>query len=339
MRAASVSLVAFLLLAGCTNREAPEDPPSENGEWFPQEPVPLTYYLKAGYGLSLEGPNSSAPQRVPSNPVANGFANEDLEAFTSTPIVGYNVSHAKLIVYYEVDYPMVDPFRNPANPTEARHFVFWLGSNETYPMYVQSTGSPVLLPDHVYKAEARFTIPAGGWIVPRNESLQLLVATLAVNADSYDVNFLVDHRDTPSRIELNATSWPWPEPTKGQTERKEFAIPGNSGLFTGAGDAVPSKVEHPIPIPPNASHFRIEVRWISTAAGKSDLDFVLYNAARDPIASSTTPFQNETIRLFAPNLVQSGAGPFVAEVTAYSGANTRFALIWTWEQTETGSLQ
>lgn len=322
-------LVALLSLPGCIggSRE-PDGVPGDGNAWRP-EPLNETLYLKAGYRLEPAPPAKASPDAVSSTPIASGFANEDLRAFASVPLAGpRNYTHARLTVYYRADGPMIDPFPNRTNPQEARAFVFWLGSRSVYPSFASAFGPTVILPNQVYKAEVDIPLPQPSWIVMGMEPIQLLIATLAANTESYDVRFLVDSTSTPSRIELRGATSNLTLPPTLYRLGKEFTLMGNSGLFTGAAPtAAESRIRTPVPVRGNDSYLEVRVVFRSNAGGKSDLDFTLYAPGGTKVAAlSTTPYQNETVRLFAPHLSRFGPGDYVADINAYSGANTRFAL-------------
>lgn len=318
-------LSLLLVVSGClgsTHRDPPpKDPEPDTGQRN------TTLYLKAGNVLSTDPPAKSTPDRVGSNPIVNGFANEDLAPFRSSPTnATLSITKAKLTVYYEVDGPTASPFL--AGNRTARHFVFWLGSNATYPITEGTWGEPVVVPMRTYQATLDFPIPSPSWHVPVGETFDLLVATLVANDPLYDLRFLVDSKDTPSRLELwgrtaNATSL-----ANATSESKDYTIPGNTGLFTGGGSQLPSRIGHKIEVAEGTSYLQVAVRFKSNAGGKSDLDLVLRGPdAKTAAANSTTPFQDETIRLFKPNLDRFGPGTYTAEVTAYSGIQTTFSIV------------
>lgn len=322
-------LVALVLAPGCLGGgKDPGTPPDGGDAWQPQA-LNETFYLKSGYRLDPSPPTKSTPDAVSSTPIANGFANEDLRAFASSPLLGQrNYTHARLTVYYRADGPTVDPFPNRTNPQEARSFVFWLGSRAVYPSFASTFGPTVILPNQVYKAEVDIPLPKPSWIVPVQEPLQLLIATLAANAETYDVRFLVDSTSTPSRIELRGATSNLSLPRTLFPVGKEFTVMGNSGLFTGAtGSTVDSRIRTPVPVRANDTYVEVRIVFRSNSGGKSDLDFTLYAPDGKTVAGlSTTPYQSETVRLFLPNLARYGPGDYVADVNAYSGVNTRFAL-------------
>lgn len=322
-------LMLVPVVAGCLGGgDDGKDPGSGDEPWSPS-PMNETWFLKAGYRLDPTPPGKATPDAVASTPIVNGFANEDLKAFASAPVLGQrNYTHARIIVYYRADGATVDPFPNRTNPQEARGFVFWLGSKGVYPSFASTFGPTILVPNQVYKAEAVIPLPAPSWTVPTQEPLQVLIATLALNAEAYDVRILVDSTATPSRVELVGSTSNLTLPPTLYPVGKEFTILGNSGLFTGAtGPAGESRVRTPVPVRANDTYVEVRVVFRSNQGGKSDLDFTLYAPGGTIVAAlSTTPYQSETVRLFLPNLARYGAGDYVADVNAYSGVNTRFAL-------------
>lgn len=315
-----------LVLSGCVSQPGPAtqgpDPQTV------QQPVATTLYLKPDYRLGAQAPTKPTPDRVAANPMVNGFANEDLRAFASPPLPqGLNITRVRLVAYYEVVAPSPDPFPNSSNPLQARQIVFWIGGNGTYPASVTTTGDTLLVPGRVYRAEAEIPLPRPGWIVLASEPIQLLVATLAVNDRGAELRFLVDSTQTPSRIEIEAMTDSSRPPASLRSDTSEHEIVANGGLFTGAtADRVPSRARIPIDVRPNTTYLEVRVLFRSNAAGKSDLDFELFGPDGTIAASSSTPFQSETVRLFAPHLSRAGAGTYVADIAAYSGAGTRFAL-------------
>lgn len=321
-------LLALLAMAACLSNPEPSAgaPQPESG---PDAGVQrFTYFLKGGYRLDPAPPAVGSPTRVPFAPTTNAFVNEDLRVFQSQPLtLGLEVVATRLVVYYEAEGPTPDPFLNASNPSQARALVFWLGSNEIFPQSVTTVGEPLVLSGRTYRAEAAFPGPPGGWVVPAGESVQLLLVPLIISHPVYAPRLLVDSADTPSRVELDA------RPSDGVVPRelsKHFSahlIPANSGLFTGATqNRLPSRVRVPIPVSADDAYLEVRVRFLSNAGGKSDLDFVLYGPDGRIASTSTTPYQNETVRLFGPHLRMLGAGEFVADIEAYSGFNTRFEL-------------
>ncbi|HLE48299.1 MAG TPA: hypothetical protein VI818_08385, partial [Candidatus Thermoplasmatota archaeon] len=136
-----------------------------------------------------------------------------------------------------------------------------------------------------------------------------------------------DATPTPSRIEVTGQTSLLALPSRLNVTAQTFVIAGNGGMFTGATpDQVPSKIRVPVQVDPNWTYLELRVVMRANAGGKSDLDFLVYAADGRRTLASSTPFQNETVRAFAPTLAALGAGPYTAEIEAYSGVNTRFDL-------------
>jgi hypothetical protein len=320
-----VALGLLLVLAGCAGRGPTGDPGPSDG--VAGTSLALEYHLKPGHVLSQVGPASSAPQKVYAAPTANAYVNEDVEVFTAPHLAGGFVARSIVFeVHYAVDRATGDAFRNGTNPFETRHFVFWLGSAGIYPMFETVWGPAVVQPGTVYAVRLTFHPPAGGWYVPAGEPLMLLVAPLIAEAGPSNLHYLVDHPRADSRILLEGESWT-PLALGAETPTEEtVTVTGNSGLFTGLGPAQLSTVERPVPLGAGDGLVRIEVRWRSTQGGKSDLDLTLLDSERRAVAASTTPYQSETIRLFAPQVAALGAGAYTLHVDAYSGLDTSFRL-------------
>jgi hypothetical protein len=327
VRGAALLLLLLVASSGCASSTPPEGRPVPGADPDLQ-PIDLDLFLKAAYQLAPMAPTKSAPDRVAANPMVNGFANEDLRVFASEPLPGdVNVSRVKIIAYYEVVAPTADPFPVTSNPAQSRQIVFWVGSGGIYPASVSTVGDTVLVPGRIYRAEAEIPLPKPGWIVPRGEPIQLLVATLAFNDRGAELRFLVDSTDTPSRLEIEATTDTSPKPVTLHRTGRDIEILGNSGLFTGAtADAVPSRVRTPVEVRTNDTYLEVRVIFRSNAGGKSDLDFSLLAPDGRVAAVSSTPYQSETVRLFGPNLFLFGPGTYQADVVAYSGANTKYTL-------------
>lgn len=326
-RTAAIILV-LAVSAGCLAG------PKTSGTGVPSETGPddslqrLTFFLKGGYRLDPTPPVADSPTRVPFAPTSNAFLNEDLRDFQSAPLPsGLVVVAARVVAYYETEGPTLDAFLNASNPSQARALVFWLGSHQIYPQTATTMGEPVVLSGRTYRAEASFPRPPGGWIVPEGERLQLLLVPLLFSHPLYPARLLVDAPETPSRIELDVGPTGHAVPSDVDQRRSAHLIPANSGLFTGATEGrLPSRVRVPVPVSADDLYLEVRVRFVSNAGGKSDLDFLLYAPDGRIGSASTTPYQNETVRLFPPQLSLLGAGDYVADVEAYSGFNTRFEL-------------
>jgi hypothetical protein len=173
-------------------------------------------------------------------------------------------------------------------------------------------------------------LPDPGWIIPRNEPIMLLFANLVPSATSAtgstaNLHFLVDSDATPSRLELEGSTVDLSLPPILFESGRRFSLLGNTALFTGASpEQVPQRVATAISVPEAATYAEVRVVFQSTASGKSDLDFELYAPDGSLAGASTTPYQNETVRLFGPHISRFGSGDYRAEITAYSGANTQF---------------
>ncbi|HLE47860.1 MAG TPA: hypothetical protein VI818_06140, partial [Candidatus Thermoplasmatota archaeon] len=89
---------------------------------------------------------------------------------------------------------------------------------------------------------------------------------------------------------------------------------------------VPSRIRTPVLVNAADAYLELRVLWKGNAGGKSDLDFTLFAPDGKRTLLSSTPYQNETIRAFHPQLLALGAGTYTAEIVAYSGVNTRFEL-------------
>lgn len=319
--------VAVLVLSGCAG-SPPEEPDRRDGEGAQAEAFELVLYLADGRRLVPDAPVKTSPDRVAANPTANAFANEDLDAFASTPVLRQLlVESARLVVYYASDAPVADPFLNQSDPQEGRRFVFWVGSRDVYPASATVVGEPFLVPDRVYQAELDFELPRGGWLVPAGEGIELLEATLLGSSEDNPVWFLTNSTGTPSRVELRGKLSSEPLPASLYAGARTVRILGNSGLFTGAtAEAADSRFAMPIEVDPGDAYLEVQVRWLSTRGGKSDLDLEVFAPSGGVAGASATPFQNETVRLFAPNLAAEGPGTYQARVTAYSGVDTEFEL-------------
>lgn len=327
----ALGLVLSAMAGGCLERSSPGPPDRATGD--AESPTALDYYLKPGHRLHTSGPSSSAPVAEPAAPTANAYANEDVESWQAEPAGGWHVTSARLTVYYAVTTPTLDPFRNDSDPTQARHFVFWLGSNAIYAHDASAWGPALLVPGTTYQAEVRFAVPAAGWVVPPGESLMLLVAPLLVNTDPAVLHYLIDSAATPSAVHLETRRSTLREPTNATSTVHPFAVTGNSGAFTGLLPEEASVARVPIDVSNRTAFLKVEVRWKSTAAGKSDLDLFVRTASGDLVASSTTPFQNESVRLFAPQPFFVDGGRVTAEINVYSGALTTFdVVVTTWDR-------
>ena len=315
-------------MAGCVAKRSDEPATRPDAEAAQPAAINETLYLKAAYRLAPFAPTQTNADRVTATPFANGFANEDIRAFSASPVAAQrNLTMARLVVYYEVVGPTLDPFPNSANPQESRQIVFWLGTNRTYPVSLSTPGPTALVPGRVYQAQGEFVLPPAGWIVPHGETIQLLIATLALNAAGYELRFLVDSVSTPSRLELSGQVSAISLPPTLHGRGESFTIPGNGGMFTGAtADRVPSRIRTPVLVNAADAYLELRVLWKGNAGGKSDLDFTLFAPDGKRTLLSSTPYQNETIRAFHPQLLALGAGTYTAEIVAYSGVNTRFEL-------------
>ncbi|MBI2076985.1 MAG: hypothetical protein HYT80_01250 [Euryarchaeota archaeon] len=324
----SLVLAFLVLVPGCLEARGGDDGPGTPRPDPAPEPINETWFLKAGYLLSTVAPTKATADRVAATPFANGFANEDIKAFAAPPVpTQRNVTAVRLHVFYEVVGPTADPFPVQGNPQDSRQIVLWLGTDHAYPMSVSTTGPTALLPGRVYEAKAEFTMPPGGWTVPHGERIQLLVATLAVNTQGYELRFLVDSTATPSRIELAGATSRLALPARLNMTAQTFQIAGNGGMFTGATpEQVPSKIRVPVAVSSNWTFLELRVVMRANGGGKSDLDFLVYAPDGTRTLVSSTPYQNETVRAFSPNLAALGAGSYTAEIEAYSGVNTRFDL-------------
>lgn len=322
-----VLLVGALLLAGCIGTG---DGPDEGGAGPPEvvrTPANVTQWLKPGHGLSFEEPASGEPQPVPVPPVQNAYANEDLTIWTSEPWQGtFVATSARLVVYYDVSAPVADPFVT-GQPPDGRLFVFWLGADGVLPGYAQTYEQAVLVPGQTYQAEVDIPLPEGGLVLGTDRTVDLLPIATASQQDE-ELRLLVDHESTPSRIELTGFVMepPLRPPTPVERVNKTVTIPRNGGLFTGATEGEGSQHREPVEIVGNASYLRIEVRFLETTGPKADLDLWLQDAQGQEVASSTTPFQSETVELWAPNMDHVAAGQYTALINAYSGQDTRFRL-------------
>jgi hypothetical protein len=323
-----------LLLSACTARGPADDGPTASSPPSSEE-VSMPLYLKARYGLSTTPPAKDTPDSVTATPFQNAFVNEDIRAFaTNETHTHLNITSARLTIFYNVDTPLIAPIVDETNQ-QANRFVFWLGSRSVYVTSVNVIAEPVLMPGQTYKAEVEFELPQPGWIVPRNEPIMLLFANLVpganppapANAASSNLHFLVDGNATPSRVELLGQTISLDVPASLSEETRSFEILGNTGLFTGAApQEVPQKAVVPVTVSPDLTYLEVRVIFDSTQAGKSDLDFTFFAPDGRIAAASTTPYQSETVRLFGPNLSEFGVGSYRAEITAYSGADTRFDL-------------
>ena len=329
-----VSLALFLLLSACTGRTS-VDPTRPDAAPEVGSEVALPLFLKARFGMSTLAPSKEAPDRIAATPFQNAFVNEDLRSFsTNESHAGLNVTSARLTVFYGVDTPLVAPIVDQGTQ-EGNRIVFWIGSRSTYVASVNVMADPVLLPGEIYVAEVEFDLPEPGWIVPRNESIMLLFANLVpgasppspADAASSNLHFLVDANSTPSRVELAGTVAGSMDKIAVTEQTATYTISGNTGMFTGATPSqVESQLSIPLEVPAGLSYLEVRVVLKSTTAGKSDLDFSLLAPDGDVAASSTTPYQSETVRLFEPNLAFFGSGRYAAQVTAYSGVDTSFEL-------------
>ena len=328
-------LVLALVLSACMGRAPSDGTPPEGTGPLTGEEAALPLYLKARYGMSTIVPSKDTPDSITATPFQNAFVNEDLRSFaTNESHTHLNITKARLVIYYNVDTPLVAPIVDQTDQ-QSNRIVFWLGSRSVYVTSADIIAEPVLLPGEVYSAEVEFDLPKPGWIVPKNEPIMLLFANLVPGANppapataaSSNLHFLVDATTTPSRVELSGTVVDIDEDTDYEEQSKQYRIVGNTGLFTGATpDQVQSRLSVPLEVPRGFSYLEVRVVFLSTAAGKSDLDFTFLAPDGSVAAASTTPYQSETVRLFQPNLRHFGAGTYTVDVTAYSGADTSFEL-------------
>ncbi len=322
-----VLLAAVFFLAGCVTGPGDSDAPDDPAEPRDRTHVNVTHWLKPGHRLSPTGPASDEPQPVPVPPGQNAYVNEDLVVWSSEPIGGtFVATSARLVVHYEVDAPVADPFVT-GQPPDGRLFVFWLGADGVLPGYAQTYEDAVLVPGQTYTADVDIPLPEGGLVLGLDRTLDLLpIATASQQED--ELRLLVDHESTPSRLELSGytTEPPFDVPAPREVVNKTVTIPGNGGLFTGAMEGDDSQHREPFELPENTTYLRIEVRFLETTGPKADLDLWMYDEAGSEIAASTTAFQSETIELWPPNLADVAAGDHTALINAYSGQDTRFRL-------------
>lgn len=320
MRAA-FALAVLIAASGCLTADAP--PRSTQDE--AALPTTLAYHLHAGHRLSTAAGASATPVMVPAAPTANAFVNEDVEVFASDPVPsGFLAVAIRLVVYYGVDHPTVDAFRNGSG-TDARHFVFWPGAASLYPTFATAVGNAVLAPGGTYRAALSVPVPPGGWFVTAGMPLQLLVAPL-VATDGSNLHYLVDSVATDSRIELDVLPWT-PVPYRGGAWTNEtITVPANGGLSTGAVPDQYGTAERSLTLAGKESLLDVAARFATTTAGKSDLDLYLLDPAGRVIASSTTPYESEEVRLQAEQVKALGPGTYTVRVDVYSGVGTRFDL-------------
>lgn len=321
------------MLGGCASRPADPDPDADGR--FSEEPRSSTLFLKARYGLSPSAPAKDAPDSVTATQFQNAFVNEDLRSFaTNESHPHLNITSATLTIFYSVDTPLVAPIVREEDQ-EASRIVFWLGSRSVYVASASVIAAPVLLPGEIYEARVDFPLPEPGWIVPRNEPIMVLFANLVpglsppapASPASSNLHLLVDGNATPSRLELSGKTAELDLPATLAEQSASFEILGNTALFTGATpEQVPSRIATAFDVSDDASYLEVRVVVQSNAGGKSDLDFTLFGPSGALAATSSTPYQSESVRLFQPNMSHFGPGSYRAEVTAYSGANTRFDL-------------
>lgn len=327
-------VLVTVLLSACVGRD-PESPDAGTETPPTIEDVSLSLYLKGRYGLSSQGPTKDTPDSITATPFQNAFVNEDLRSFaTNESHTHLNITSARLVIYYNVDTPLVAPIVDQTDQ-QSNRIVFWLGSKSVFVTSANIIDEPVLMPGEVYMAEVEFDLPEPGWIVARNEPIMLLFANLVpgvnppapATAASTNLHFLVDSTTTPSRLELEGSTVPLSAYSPSSGQNANYRIVGNTGLFTGlTPDQVQSQLTIPVEVPPELDYLEVRVILESTAAGKSDLDFTFLAPDGTVAAASTTPYQSETVRLFHPNLAHFGSGTYNAQVTAYSGADTSFEL-------------
>lgn len=324
-RLLTLALLGPLLAAGCAGDTQP-DHEQPSGD---PDPIPgnLTFWLKPDASLSFANPASSEPQPVAVPPGQNAYVNEDLAIWSSAPLdSSFVATSARLTVFYDVAAPVADPFVT-GQPPDGRLFVFWLGVSGVLPGYAQTFDDALLVPGQTYEAEVELPLPEGGLVLTPGRSVDLLPIATASQQDD-DLRLLVDHDSTPSRVELSGyvPAQTIAEPVPDELKNDTVTIPGNGGLFTGATEGDDSQHREPVPLAANTTYLRIEVRFLETTGPKADLDLWLLDPEGSEVASSTTPFQSETIELWPPNLADVEAGEYTALINAYSGQDTRFRL-------------
>lgn len=325
-------------LAGCVGGPLPDAPARTGGVGTSGgagvaagqsvgDRVRLTYHLAPGHRL-VPGPPpaEAAPARVPADPVANAFVNEETPAWTG-PAPGADLlveGNATVVLHYASDAPAAAAI---VREGQGLHFVPWVGSGRAYAGSGAAYGPAVVAPGAVHRAVAEVPLPDAGFRLEADRPVRLLLATLLTSTERVPVDLLVGAPATPSRIEVDATVVPPLPDGPVEARRQTGVLPGNGAAFT----PVPhvdgwSRAVHDLEVGDAAGWVEVRLVQAEPPAGKFDVDIALLAPDGTAAAEGSTPFMAETAVLWPETLDRHGRGAWGVEVTSYSGVLVRYRL-------------
>jgi hypothetical protein len=340
MRQAIAACLAIAFLSGC----AAPSPPATSSAKPPvvacdESPATtFTFYPDDAYSLRANG---SAAGVVPIHGFQDAFLDDSLPTWVSAPLeTGLRVEGNVTVDLFVLDLgtPAPAPGGPPGSTT---HLYVQFGTNATFmPAFASITGPVAPDTGQPHEYNVTLQVPRGGFVAEAGERLRLLVGSLAIDLPTSRGEALLVGAGTPTHVTFaarcfEAQSW-FPE----QDLKKLVMLPGNEGLFTHLVPAQSGANVADFPFTVINSTARLTIALRSDGAmhpGKDDMDIELLDASGTVVWTAATPFSNETLRMWKPNLdaLLPPGSQATTRVHSYSGVNYVGRLEITFDSAET----
>lgn len=308
-----------------TNRTLVDDPnapvlpgETDNETSGSSKPMLSPRYLSRDRRLVSEPPSELARVGLP--PVTQGFLTgfDDLGFFTldKGPDTALVISRATANFQFVRDAPGTADPRFPVFGT-----LFGVAGGTMSIDFVEAPAT--LMAEAVTPVIIEMSLPKGGLVVPPGR--QIVFGPFGAYHPDFEAsshNFVQAGGDDPSRIEAMVHVIPHPAFT-------EQPILAEGGELQ--GDACNTEVGEPrwsasFEVPPGVSGLRATLTRTGGQGTAEDIDFDLVGPTGEVVAGGHTPFGNEVIELYGPNIEAIGHGGWQVHVNSCAAQSATFTL-------------
>lgn len=309
-------LLAAPLLTGCLGTREDPGTPADPAPGGSEEPRSVALYLTGAKGLTLEAPTKADPEQVASGSFFKGWAaGQGLPTWRGAPLnETWNVTGNVSVTFYVTTDKVV-------GPSQFSSYVAYFGEGDNLLALAGIKSVATITRGQVVEVKGQLELPRGGLLLPAGSVPTALIAPVQTQDEPADLYFLVNSTEHPSRVDLEGVvTTEFTLPTGSRDEATQNGMTLGSAYYVGVRDGL-----NTVSIPVDATGAEVlEIALkVKRNVGIPDVDMTLHDASGAPVATGSTPYPVELIRLYPQNL--AGSEPtYTLKVTSYGSVQADF---------------
>lgn len=303
------------LLAGCLATRD-EGPPPAGDDGVPPAPQAMALYLTGAKGMTWDAPTKEEPERVASGSFFKAWAaGKGLPTWSGAPLARtLNVTGNVTVTFYVTTDRAV-------GPSMFSSYVAYFGEGQNLLALAGIRSERVIAPGQVVEVTGTLELPRGGLLLPAGSTPTALIAPVQTQDEGVDLYFLVNSTKHASRIDLEGVMVEEYMPPAGPAESEtRSGTTLGSAYYVGVREGL-----NTVSFPVDAEGAEVlEIALVTKGTtGIPDVDMTLYDAKGEAVATGSTPYPTELIRLYPKNLA-GGDGQYTLHVTSYGSMQASF---------------